>query len=76
AAQDHMRALGDQPDADHCDIGHKLLAQLQAAVGGEEAAPAAAPAAVSVPAAGRDAAAKKKNSGRVCFSLPANSMAN
>ncbi|QKK18044.1 chemotaxis protein CheA [Rhizobium indicum] len=76
AAQDHMRALVDQPDADHGDTGHKLLAQLQAAVGGKEAAPAAAPAAVSVPAAVRDAAAKKKNSWRIRFSLPANSMAN
>ncbi|MCA2409965.1 chemotaxis protein CheA [Rhizobium leguminosarum bv. viciae 248] len=74
AAQDHMRALVDQPDADHGDTGHKLLAQLQAAVGGKEAAPAA----VSVPAAVRDAAAKKKkkNSWRIRFSLPANSMAN
>ncbi|MDU0363686.1 chemotaxis protein CheA [Rhizobium sp. 25PS6] len=73
AAQDHMRALVDQPDADHGDTGHKLLAQLQAAVGGKEAAPAAVP----VPAAVRDAAAKKKkNSWRVRFSLPANSMAN
>ncbi|MBB4439792.1 MULTISPECIES: chemotaxis protein CheA [Rhizobium] len=76
AAQDHMRALVDQPDADHGDIGHRLLAQLQAAVGGKEAAPAAAPAAVSGPAAVRDAAAKKKNSWRIRFSLPANSMAN
>ncbi|TBG00633.1 chemotaxis protein CheA [Rhizobium leguminosarum] len=76
AAQDHMRALVDQPDADHGDIGHRLLTQLQAAVGGREAAPAAAPAAVSVPAAARDAAAKKKNSWRIRFSLPANSMAN
>ncbi|NNU70101.1 chemotaxis protein CheA [Rhizobium sp. WYCCWR 11152] len=73
AAQDHMRALVDQPDADHGDTGHKLLAQLQAAVGGKEAAPAAAPAAVS--AAVRDAAAKK-NCWRIRFSLPANSMAN
>ncbi|NKK69813.1 chemotaxis protein CheA [Rhizobium leguminosarum bv. viciae] len=72
AAQDHMRALVDQPDADHGDTGHKLLAQLQAAVGGKEAAPAA----VSVPAAVRDAAAKKKNSWHIRFSLPANSMAN
>ncbi|WP_327205728.1 chemotaxis protein CheA [Rhizobium beringeri] len=74
AAQDHMRALVDQPDADHGDTGHKLLAQLQAAVGGKQAAAAAAPAAV--PAAVRDAPAKKKNSWRVRFSLPANSMAN
>ncbi|UWM74671.1 chemotaxis protein CheA [Rhizobium sp. WSM4643] len=71
AAQDHMRALVDQPDADHGNIGHKLLAQLQAAVGGKEAAPAA----VLVPAAVREAPAKK-NSWRIRFSLPANSMAN
>ncbi|MBY3219587.1 chemotaxis protein CheA [Rhizobium laguerreae] len=72
AAQDHMRALVDQPDADHGDTGHKLLAQLQAAVGGKEAAPAAVPA----PAAVREAPAKKTNSWRIRFSLPANSMAN
>lgn len=71
AAQDHMRALVDQPDADHGNIGHKLLAQLQAAVGGKEAALAAVP----VPAAVREAPAKK-NSWRIRFSLPANSMAN
>ncbi|NNU51460.1 chemotaxis protein CheA [Rhizobium sp. WYCCWR 11279] len=74
AAQDHMRALVDQPDADHGDTGHKLLAQLQAAVGGKEAAPAAA--AAPTPAAIREATAKKKNSSRIRFSLPANSMAN
>ncbi|MEF3127646.1 chemotaxis protein CheA [Rhizobium leguminosarum] len=76
AAQDHMRALVDQPDADHGDTGNKLLAQLQAAVGGKQAAAAAAPAAVPAPAAVRDAPAKKKNSWRIRFSLPANSMAN
>ncbi|MGO7299510.1 chemotaxis protein CheA [Rhizobium ruizarguesonis] len=76
SAQDHMRALVDQPDADHGDIGHKLLAQLQAAVGGKEAAPAATPVAVPAPAGVREAAAKKKNSWRIRFSLPANSMAN
>ncbi|AUW44331.1 chemotaxis protein CheA [Rhizobium ruizarguesonis] len=77
AAQDHMRALVDQPDADHGDTGHKLLAQLQAAVGGKQAAAVAAPAAVPTTAAGREAPAKKKkNSWRIRFSLPANSMAN
>ncbi|MBY5460319.1 chemotaxis protein CheA [Rhizobium leguminosarum] len=76
AAQDHMRALVDQPDADYGDTGHKLLAQLQAAVGGKQAAAAAAPAAVPTTAAGREAPAKKKNSWRIRFSLPANSMAN
>ncbi|RUM23706.1 chemotaxis protein CheA [Rhizobium vallis] len=74
AAQDHMRALVDQPNADHGDTGHQLLAQLQAAVGGK--APAQAAAAVSAPAAVREAPAKKKNSWRIRFSLPANSMAN
>ncbi|EJZ18386.1 chemotaxis protein CheA [Rhizobium sp. Pop5] len=74
AAQDHMRALVDQPDADHGDAGQKLLAQLQAAVGGKAAAPAAAAAAV--PATVREVPAKKKNSWRIRFSLPANSMAN
>ncbi|MBY3513693.1 chemotaxis protein CheA [Rhizobium laguerreae] len=72
AAQDHMRALVNQPDADHGDTGHKLLAQLQAAVGGKEAAPAAVPASAAV----REAPAKKTNSWRIRFSLPANSMAN
>lgn len=76
AAQDHMRALVDQPDADHGDIGQKLLAQLQAAVGGKEAVPAAAAAAAPAPAAIRETTAKKKNSWRIRFSLPANSMAN
>ncbi|ACI56531.1 two-component system chemotaxis sensor kinase CheA [Rhizobium leguminosarum] len=76
AAQDHMRALVDQPDADHGDTGSKLLAQLQAAVGGKPAAPAAAPAAVAAPAVVREVSAKKKNSWRIRFSLPANSMAN
>ncbi|MBX5171514.1 chemotaxis protein CheA [Rhizobium sp. NZLR1b] len=76
AAQDHMRALVDQPDADHGDTGSTLLAQLQAAVGGKETPTAAAPAAAAVVAAIREAPAKKKNSWRIHFSLPANSMAN
>lgn len=75
AAQDHMRALVDQPDADHGDIGHKLLAQLQAAVGGKEEAKAPAPA-VAAPLAATATPAKKKTTWRIRFSLPANSMAN
>ncbi len=74
AAQDHMRALVEQPDADHGDTGHKLLAQLQAAVGGqaevkEAVAPVAGTPAVAAPI-------KKKTTWRIRFSLPANSMAN
>ncbi|MBY5820647.1 chemotaxis protein CheA [Rhizobium leguminosarum] len=76
AAQDHMRALVDQPDADHGNTGHRLLAQLQAAVGGKETAAAAAPAAIPASAAVHAASAKKKTSWRIRFSLPANSMAN
>ena len=76
AAQDHMRALVDQPDADHGDTGHKLLTLLRAAVGGKDAAPAAAPVAAPAPAAVREAPAKKKTTWHIRFSLPANSMAN
>ncbi|WP_283196250.1 chemotaxis protein CheA [Rhizobium sp. AN80A] len=75
AAQDHMRALVDRPDADHGDTGQLLLAQLQAAVGetsGGAAVSAAQPAPVAVPAA----AAAKTTTWRIRFSLPANSMAN
>ncbi|MBB2793454.1 UNVERIFIED_ORG: two-component system chemotaxis sensor kinase CheA [Rhizobium pisi] len=75
AAQDHMRALVDRPDADHGDTGSKLLAQLQTAVGGKPAAPAAAAAAVAASVVVREVSAKK-NSWRIRFSLPANSMAN
>jgi two-component system chemotaxis sensor kinase CheA len=74
AAQDHMRALVEQPDADHGDTGHKLLAQLQAAVGGKsEAKEATAPVAAAPVVA---APVKKKTTWRIRFSLPANSMAN
>ncbi|MBY3599077.1 MULTISPECIES: chemotaxis protein CheA [Rhizobium] len=72
AAQDHMRALVEQPDADHGDTGHKLLAQLQAAVGGKTATPATAAAAVTAPVQNTSG----KNSWRIRFSLPASSMAN
>ncbi|WP_416064652.1 chemotaxis protein CheA [Rhizobium sp. ZK1] len=76
AAQDHMQALVEQPDADHGDTGHKLLAQLQAAVGGKaEAKEAAAPAAAA-PAVTAAAPAKKTTTWRIRFSLPANAMAN
>ncbi len=72
AAQDHMRALVDRPDADHGDTGHKLLAQLQAAVGENAHAPAVAAVAAPVAAA----PAKKTTTWRIRFSLPSNAMAN
>lgn len=73
AAQDHMRALVDQPDADHGDTGRKLLAQLQAAVGDKGAASGAVAAAAS-PAP--SAPAKTTTTWRILFSLPSNAMAN
>ncbi|MFP3545495.1 chemotaxis protein CheA [Rhizobium sp. SIMBA_035] len=75
AAQDHMRALVDQPDADHGDTGQKLLALLQAAVGGSAAVKEPAPA-VAAPAAAAPAQQKKLNHWRIRFSLPSNAMAN
>jgi two-component system chemotaxis sensor kinase CheA len=75
AAQDHMRALVDQPDADHGDTGQKLLALLQAAVGGSAAAKEPVPA-VAAPAAAAPAQQKKLNHWRIRFSLPSNAMAN
>ncbi|MBB3464086.1 chemotaxis protein CheA [Rhizobium sp. BK377] len=74
AAQDHMRALVEQPDADHGDTGHKLLVQLQAAVGGKAEVKEAVASAAAAPAAA--APTKKKTTWRIRFSLPANSMAN
>lgn len=74
AAQDHMRALVDRPDADHGDTGQQLLAQLQAAVGGtsagQDTASALAPVATAAPVAA------KTTTWRIRFSLPSNSMAN
>jgi two-component system chemotaxis sensor kinase CheA len=74
AAQDHMRALVEQPDADHGDTGHKLLAQLQAAVGGKAEVKEAVALAAAAPAVA--APTKKKTTWRIRFNLPANSMAN
>jgi two-component system chemotaxis sensor kinase CheA len=72
AAQDHMRALVDRPDADHGDTGQQLLAQLQAAVGGtsagQDTASALAPVATAAPVAA------KTTTRRIRFSLPSNSM--
>jgi two-component system chemotaxis sensor kinase CheA len=73
AAQDHMRALVDQPNADHGDTGQMLLAQLQAAVSGKDEP---RPAAVPVLPAAPQSPAKHLTSWRIRFSLPANSMVN
>ncbi|HEX8046600.1 chemotaxis protein CheA [Rhizobium sp.] len=73
AAQDHMRALVDQPNADHGDTGQTLLAQLQAAVSGKGEP---RPATVPVPPAAPQPPGKHLTGWRIRFSLPANSMVN
>ncbi|KQV66120.1 chemotaxis protein CheA [Rhizobium sp. Root1220] len=74
AAQDHMRALVDQPDADHGDTGQKLLAQLQAAVGEKASTNQAIPAIAASGPLG--APARQTTTWRIRFSLPSNAMAN
>ncbi|MBB3395166.1 MULTISPECIES: chemotaxis protein CheA [unclassified Rhizobium] len=76
AAQDHMRALVDQPDADHGDTGQKLLAQLHTAVGGQGSATTSATAAAIALASAPASPAKKTTTWRIRFSLPSNAMAN
>jgi two-component system chemotaxis sensor kinase CheA len=76
AAQDHMRALVDQPDADHGDTGHRLLAQLQAAVGEKAGGEEAVAVAVVAPVVIATPAATKTTTWRIRFSLPSNTMAN
>ncbi|WP_075289504.1 chemotaxis protein CheA [Pararhizobium arenae] len=73
AAQDHMRALIENPTDDHGDIGERLLAQLRHAVEGGDA-----PAAVVASAAPVEVAEEKSgtNTFRIRFSLPLNSMVN
>ncbi|KAA0700937.1 chemotaxis protein CheA [Neorhizobium sp. P12A] len=74
-AQDHMRALVDDPTGDHGATSERLLAQLHAAVGakGEAAKPAQAAAAVEAAPA---APASKAKTFRIHFSLPQNAMIN
>jgi two-component system chemotaxis sensor kinase CheA len=76
AAQDHMRALVDQPEADHGNTGQQLLAQLQAAVGTRNEAKEPAPAEAAAPAPMPVAASKKTTTWRIRFSLPSNAMVN
>ncbi len=71
-AQDHMRRLVDNPATAFPETGDRLLAKLQAAVGGETGAETpqpqkAAPAKQQGPA---------KTTWKIDFRLPANAMAN
>ncbi|KQV38086.1 MULTISPECIES: chemotaxis protein CheA [unclassified Rhizobium] len=72
AAQDHMRALIENPTDDHGEIGERLLAQLRLAVEGDAPAPVAASAAPVETAAVAD----DLHTFRIRFSLPLNSMVN
>lgn len=77
AAQDHMRALIDQPNGDHEETSLVLLTNLQMAVDGKGGAPLSVPASASAAPA---AAAVKTEQGeriwKIRFSLPTNAMAN
>lgn len=74
AAQDHMKALVDRPNGDHAEEGDRLLAELQAAVGGQGGIGTVVtpPLAASAPAKAENAATTWKLS----FRLPSNAMAN
>ena len=74
AAQDHMRALIENPTDDHGEIGERLLAQLRLAVEGD--APVAVPAAASAAPATAAAADDGRRTFRIRFSLPLNAMIN
>lgn len=72
-AQDHMKVLVDQPHGGHEETGDRLLAKLQAAVGGLSVGAVVAPSrAAPVPSA----TAGKGTTFRLHFRLPANAMAN
>ncbi|MEF0940636.1 chemotaxis protein CheA [Rhizobium sp. BR 362] len=70
-AQDHMRALVDDPNGNHDATSQRLLAQLQAAVGGGDAAKSVHAVAATAPIV-----ADKRKTWRIRFSLPQNAMIN
>lgn len=74
-AQDHMRSLVDTPNGDHEETGRRLLAKLQAAVGGQKT-PAAATPAVPAPVTAKAEAPAESVTWQIDFKLPINAMAN
>jgi two-component system chemotaxis sensor kinase CheA len=72
-AQDHMKVLVDQPHGGHEEAGDRLLAKLQAAVGGHGGGTVVAP---PLAAAASSVAAGHLATFRLRFRLPANAMAN
>jgi two-component system chemotaxis sensor kinase CheA len=79
-AQDHMKALVDNPNADHEEASNRLLAKLHAAVGGPAGRGSVVPAPLGqsvqkdAPVAKQDQPAL--NRFKITFRLPANAMAN
>jgi two-component system chemotaxis sensor kinase CheA len=76
SARDHMRALVEEPTADHRATGDALLAQLEQAVktaGGDSVIEAGTPMAGPEPVAGTAAG---RRHWRIRFSLPENAMIN
>ncbi len=72
-AQDHMKVLVDQPHGGHEEAGDRLLAKLQATVGGHSGGTVVAPPlAAPVPAA----TTARGTTFRLRFRLPDNAMAN
>ncbi len=72
-AQDHMKVLVDQPHGGHEEAGDRLLAKLQATVGGHSGGTVVVPPlAAPVPAA----TTAKGTTFRLRFRLPDNAMAN
>ncbi len=72
-AQDHMKVLVDQPHGGHEEAGDRLLAKLQATVGGHSGGTVVAPPlAAPVPAA----TTAKGTTYNLRFRLPDNAMAN
>ncbi|MDQ0321475.1 two-component system chemotaxis sensor kinase CheA [Pararhizobium capsulatum DSM 1112] len=76
AAQDHMRALIENPTDDHGAIGEVLLAQLRQAVEGDAPVAEAMPAVVIAAPAKVVTSAAQHHIWRIRFSLPLNSMVN
>lgn len=74
-ARDHMRALVENPAADHADEERYLLDRLQAAVSGAVPSPVAA-VAVETPAAVAPEASAKATTWRIRFGLPENTFVN
>ncbi len=72
-AQDHMRALLEQPNGDHDVTSTGLLKVLQAAVDGAPGGQQAAAAVANAPAV---STAGGRKTWQIRFTLPANSMAN